>query len=266
MHGGTYYNDEYTPICLPFTAEYDDHGGYSVIKNKEFVLADINQHNYFEIDKERADCERYVQATINSPEDICRYARNDLYVDLYETKFPVTLWMCHKGAYDTILASVKARKDYFSSKTFEEKTKGLIHQTLLELKTTANKMRDTYKHIQYADIHDDVFFIKLSNASYRLSISTPNSGYDPMSQYLFGMLSNNHTGYINEVMDYICFVNALELLRMGFYTQSGAGSQDNELDLHEVLSIWKIEYIRIQKKIQEEEWEVPKSGEDAIVF
>ena len=247
--GETYcYNDNYAPICLPFIAEYDDYGGFEKIDNEELTLKEINRFDFFKIihpeDESYELCLNeliYEKIEINNVQSFVE-SLEDLYVDFQGKIYPITIWMCHKGVYNALLDSAMKRMVYNETYDLYERNKRIVEEYFYNAKRAIELSR-----LSKQNISDDKETESIDSLE-KLSIKVITNHLDLTEQYFYDMIVDNHTNYIQPITEYLCFCWILNLLRKGFYSQTGLGSQSYELYLHSILAKWTLEFIEQQKK------------------
>jgi len=222
------YNDDYAPVCLPFAAKYNECGAFEDVENEKFLLNELHRFDFYY--REDIDEEQYKKVELDNIEIFINEYMY-LYVNFNNKKHSVSIWMCHKGIYEALLNSISNRKVYNATYNLYERNRRIIEQYLQEARG----------YVNYGIKYDDEDYARRSIQFYVRNV-------DVTAQYFYEMAVEDHTDYVAQLTEYLCFCWVLNLLRKGFYVQTGTGSQSDELYLHKIMSEWVMKYIETKKQ------------------
>lgn len=254
----------YTPICFPAEGKYDDYGCVGNMKNEEEVLKDLNRFDFYIADKidyesiNDENCINLNQADILFPGRIVQklytykpyeikdlesfqkdILHNHICIDDYGQKFQITTWMCHLGIYQKLIESVKSHKYFADEEPFYECTINNIRKKILETQMLIERKKEKLK--SRGDKWDNEDLSDYVKDNLKLS-SYNNRSFDPTDDYMLTMIIDNNEDYLEQIAEYLCFMEALYVLHKGFYTEVGYG-QAPEFYLYKIVAEWVTNYI-----------------------
>lgn len=211
-----YYNETYSPLILPFDAEYDDYGG---VKNEK--IPEYTDSLLHELEFEHKDGTKY---EYNNMADFIQDINetDGLYLKGFYLNGPKKLEcvFIHAELYDILASEMRNRIPYNQKKTLYE-LYNERNQEVKELWIKYNSNSDEYDKscILYHEIMPKLF--KTSAYGYEFSIMILEKS----------LTENNFDDFFEEFTKYILFARALQTGRYGYITRCGAGGQDFECSI-----------------------------------
>lgn len=225
-----YHTDNYTPICLPFDAEYDEYGGaenISISAHTEHLIKNLQLVN--------SDGTKYIYTDIAQfVEDVTENAVKINHT--FEQKDLIAAYM-HKDLYDKIITDCKS----IIPQNISNKT--LYECLVKKYDNIKAKIKDMYK------LNEDSIEYQISSGDIRNELYGAyclNRMYFPAQTLLYPqhipetMLDN----FITEFIDFIIFDTALASSRKGYLSISGTGSQSTSVRIQKLIAEFVLDNIK----------------------
>lgn len=228
--------DTATPLLLPIRGIYNDYNGITqpvIDELTSYILQNIHLKN--EYDEPLQGSNKNLIKTIVRGKAFCKMPFT---ID-NSHKTIVNIQFYHADIYDQIVHSVGERipcniKHNTSQNTlFECWKKGLLDYI-------NRKKKEEESSIYGAFIKDMPNILSPMGYVYIDRILQPNQSF-------------NIDKFTTLAAQYICFIEALTLLRKGFGSCSGKGSQSFELELHRQIAEYILQFYEHQKQVYEKE-------------
>ena len=234
-----YYNENYSPLILPFDAKYNDYGGISMEGNN---LPDYSKQLLRSFKFTNKDSNIY---NLDDVEKIISYINDSSYGLYVEPTFSgigegykkLECVYIHKALYDILVDDFKNRKPFNSDKTiselYKERYDTIKDCILLINKLHENKSEESF--LKSFDLTDEVFrlFYKVSKYGYsftREMVARKNLNKDNIDEFL------------KEMLDYTMFGKSLEFGRYGYLSRCGSGGQDLDVRVQNLIAKFIIDF------------------------
>lgn len=229
--------DSYKPFGYPIYGKYDDYGGIKDIKNAEKVLKYLEIFAFSRVD----DDDEYEVTAGNLNEFLNLVSEQKIKCSFYSK--PITPMLIKRPLYDKLINHVKNRKMY-SGETYKTEFTNTVMSELRKIKPRVVKAdEDTlgYELYHATDIH-------------AAQLSHRDSGHEITNYLLTRILRklvDGKTGSreLNDLLEIMCLKTAFQLLRIGYFCTSGAGSQSDEMLIHKLVAKFVID--ECKRKIDE---------------
>lgn len=241
-------NDCYEPFGLPVYGEYNDYGGIKKASTHPKNIEFYNKNDFFNSPDFYEDEESDVIFTENDLDNffsgyICY---DGMYVKHRNSHKRINYMMVHKELYDKLIYEMGLIIPYGQIKTLRELHKEKIKRSIskiIEYKNEIAKSEEDW----YVDMCLVDFKIKDAiEECCMIDLITPKTTYE----FIFdSLMQNMDESLLDELVNMLLFKRALMHLRKGYLVMSGAGSQDDDLYFHKIVSEFVLEYIN--KKIYE---------------
>ena len=225
--GYVYCNDQYEPFTFPIHGHYNDYGGIEAVsKNGEIAFKHFIDKMIPAIGDKKGQ----------APSDIEELVNDYIERGEYEN---IGFMMVRKDIWDAMINDPGMKVEY-------EKTKQAAQSFIDSFKVKWNDLKTEYPEDE--DINE------FNTATYRLlnpfSFSSQygrNNFLDWIDNYTYGL--NRFKGFLTKLpfqqnddmkialVDLITMTRILSDLRKGWMIQAGAGSQNEDVDLHKALAI-----------------------------
>lgn len=234
-----YYNTNYAPLILPFTAEYDDYGGivtkdnyipfYSsvVLENSKFVYENDEEYKYKTVD----DLVREITT------DSCLYLFRENCCDRKRRKCKLECVYVHKQLYDILVENFKSRKPCNRNETLYDLWKDTY-------KTIINNLHEVrvLKKMKNEDALIKALDIKYITTEMMYKMS--QHGYDANRAYMniIDKYEIDMDAFADDMTNYIMFAYSLEYGRYGYLSRCGAGGQDADVRVQKLVAQFILDF------------------------
>lgn len=263
-----YYNDNYIPLCLPMSGEYDDYGAIENIEADEMTATFLSSQKFYMVDRsdkeikdEKIDsfsktlkhwgCSNISYVAMNSVLNLKEYdfvsieefirdvSQDGMYFEHGGKYYLLQLAMYHESLYDTLVSNFQVRVPY-------EKKENIYTLWYNKIKKYYDGRKE---YMELRKIPEDDLskeqLSKLIHYEFEEPVfKTSQYSYNFLKRYEKYISDENMEDYIKLLTDYIMFTYCLSYGRNGFYAASGLGSQGQERKIQMLISEWVLEYCR----------------------
>lgn len=263
-----YYNDNYIPLCLPISGEYDDYGAVENIEVDEMTALLLQSQKFYivdEDDKEIKDekieslsstlkhwgCSNISFVAMNSILNLKEYdfttieefvrdvSRDTVFYEYGGKYYLLQLIMYHESLYDTLVSNFQVRVPY-------DKKENLYELWCKKIKKYYEGRKEymVLRKIPEDDLSKEQLS-KLIHYEFQEPVfKTSQYGYNFVKWYEKYISDEDFDKFVKLLVDYIMFSYCLSYGRNGYYAVSGLGSQGQERKIQMLIAEWILEYCR----------------------
>lgn len=238
-----YPTDNFVPFAMPIFGKYNDYGGIedSIITPENDVL--IRSYEFYEKESRNAEPHKIeigdsVEKFIS--ENMCYSA---LFVKMKsfiysENLARVSFFVVHKGLYQLLIDEIGNRVPANQTQTYRDILKDSFAKATKQYKETI-----TSKECLDAPIVKDFALKNFAKHvfTWRESLSPCVTHWQILAQKY---LEAQNESIIDAAIDKGLLIHAISLLRIGFFCDSGVGSQSNETRMHYIVAQFTLSRIR----------------------
>lgn len=234
-----YISDNLIPSSFLFRGVYDDYGSLADVCEDKTLELLLNQKLYIK-GKDSENNDIFIEHQYNSVSDFLDDVyREDVYVELkslnfennkYENKIrhtPLMMMFMHAELFDVLIESIGLRKVYNKQTNWkDENTQRVVKGW--------EKFFKTYKKMSNFCTITFSTYVRLSN----------NLGFN-ISDFIAPYIVNEEDFvdlFLDKVVELTTFEVILSLLRSGYLTYTGRGSQNEERYLHKIKAEWVLKH------------------------
>lgn len=236
----TYITNSYVPLCLPFSAKYDDHGGIKDAIVPEYTNAFMSSLKMTVLYEESQEEQEY---QFTDMESLFNDLRRDIAIFVYPydhgSKYLLSYIYYHEDLYNILSEDYKSRKVYEKDKCY--------YELLVDKYNVLKQKMLKFIEMDIACDTDEKLFgetFRLYDRIRNCIYSTSGYEFKFAIQYMNKHVLNNDNidAFISEFMQYILFSEALDAGRYGYHVLSGMGGQDRCVRTQRLIAEFILEF------------------------